>query len=359
MESTSTVGGSQVQPAPSSLVNDGISGKTVEASVGTIGESWDPDSFQTEEKRDYLVKVVVFRNEAVAVFEGTPRTPPGGEKRGLVAGASRESLNRLFLRANNTPIHFKSMSTTTIHNDLWQLLEPRKVKEVHHQFIKLAQRRGLGQDYIWVREHQKNGSPHFHNLHPEQVQSTFTAFDGAWGEVAIDFDLSREFSIWWTVRIGKLLKHVCCHAGDEFRKHSESGCPICRALRKMAFPQTNQAGFLGCVRFERLRAVDNVGGYFSKELSKRFQKEPPELWQNAGRYWGHSKNVVPKPLGMFLVPVSKLHTFDMEWDGREVKIVQKLQYGMGKSLLAESAVLEPLDESCRKSLENMGIEVDE
>lgn len=67
---------------------------------------------------------------------------------------------------------------------------------------------------------------------------------------------------------------------------------------------------------ELLRRPDAAGRYVAKEAGKRAQKQLPEAYRGAGRWWGMSRSLKPVPLGQITVEAPETgHHFvwDSEW----------------------------------------------
>ncbi len=348
MDVTSSRAGEQLQPtargaqtAPGasgslSLVNVGISHQT---QLPTGSEAWNPDPEVSPKKQGYFLECEVYRNDVLVKFDRTSIAPPEGCKRGEVTAPSRESLNRCFLTINNANVEFKSFATNTVHQAVWKYFRAEDFKQVHNLYLIRAKRLGWGDEYAWVREFQENGAPHYHALHSFECDQTFTYFDARGCERTVDLERSRALSIWYTDQLASRFRfceecrsggYVACAAKNRF-------CG--EAFRKMAYPRTNAGGFMGCCRLELIRATDNVGGYISKELSKRLQKEPPQGW--TGRFWGTSRGVKAVPIKTMYLHSDTLASRLVETEIGALEMVTKLQYGLGKRILQKSSTVEP------------------
>ena len=314
------------------LVNVGIS---QQKSSPCIGEAWNPDGDSTLEKQGSKLVCEVYRNDVLVRFDIERQPPTGGEKRGQVKGASRESLNRLFLLANNSEVVFRSFSTLTVHGGLWGFIPVDRFKAALNAYLVKAKRDGLGRSYIWVREHQESGAPHYHVLHSAEV-------DADRGDVCVD--RSRALSVWWAEQLAKGFPCPLCSQGRFVECESRGGwCG--EGFRKMAYPR--DSSFLGCTRIEKIRDGDNAGGYLSKECSKRLQKSPPALWEKAGRWWGASRDVKAKPIALCVFDENELISREVTTDQGVFDMVVKLQYGLGKRILSDESskvALLPVDQ---------------
>ncbi len=359
MDTTSVGSESQLQAAQSRpegfaeglplsfLVNVGISEQN---QTGGPGEAWNPDGHFTNEKPRSKQRVDVYRNDVVVRFDRTSKQPEVGVKRGEITVPTRESMNRLFLYANNADVVFRMFVTLTIHASLWALIEVDRVKAAFHAYLVRARRSGWGNAYLWVREHMKNGAPHFHIMHPFECEQSLTYWDERGAERTVDRDLSRALSVWWVDQLCKGFRWCeLCAAGRYVECETRGG--FCgEAFRKMAYPKTDRGGFCGACRGELIRASENAGGYLSKECSKRLQKAPPQLWAKAGRWWGASRGVKATPVVEgYLVDADELFTREVQTDQGTFEAYTKLQYGLGKRILSQiSAIGEPKSDEGRK-----------
>jgi len=309
--------------ASSSLVNVGISPQSI------VPEPWNPNG--SASSTGYPVRVDLYRNDAVVKFDLNAKPPAAGIKRGVIAAPSRESLNRLFLLANNADTVFRSFVTCTVHASLWRYFTLADFQVVQQAYLTRAKRAGWGDDYLWVREHMGNGAPHYHYFHEFAADQSFTYYrEGS--ERTVDLERSRELSGWFARSLAARFKYCdTCEAG-EFERCESSGRFCGSAFRKMARPRTTSGGFMGCCRVELIRAGDNAAGYIAKEASKRLQKVPPAGWN--GRWWGASRGVKAVPLREgVLVDSDTLVSRVVPLPDGDLEVIVKIQYGLGRKLL--------------------------
>lgn len=350
MDVTSSFAGDQLQPRTAgpqsgngpvslSLVNVGISAQNP---LPAGAEVWNPNGDSVKEKQGSKLLCEVYRNDVLVRFDLQSVPPPGGCVRGDIKAASRESLNRLFLLSNNADVPFNAFATLTVQENIWPFIPVQAFKDALRAYLIRQKRAGLGADYIWVREHQKNGAPHFHVLHTGKVESSYKYYDKFGALREIDRERSRDLSIWWTEQLARSCVLGCklCQAG-RFVECDENGgwCGSC--FRKMAYPKTERNGFMGCARIEPVRSEENAGAYLSKECSKRLQKLPPALWQRAGRWWGASRGLKATPVKHVYIEADELFSREVQTDHGTFEAVAKLQYGLGKRMLDKGATVEP------------------
>jgi hypothetical protein len=237
MDVTSSRAGDQLQPLPcglqsaferaqpSTLVNVGISQQN---RLPEGSEAWNPNGDSVREKQGSKLLCEVYRNDVLVKFDRTSVQPPEGCKRGEIKEASRESLNRLFLLANNADV--------TVFK-----------RALNHYLIR-AKRAGFGNEYIWVREHQENGAPHFHVLHTAKVESSFSYQDAFGSLREIDRERSRDLSVWWTEQLAKGAKFDCslCRTGA-FVECEQRGGWCGESFRKMALAPIAEASWVAAV----------------------------------------------------------------------------------------------------------------
>jgi hypothetical protein len=216
--------------------------------------------------------VKVYKRDVVVVRgQGTPpRDPP---TRGDVVEFSRKSRQRLAFVAANTDVQFKTMITLTYPKDFPS--DGQKVKANFHAFLEwLSRDLGARPSYLWFLEFQKRGAPHFHLL--------------------IDWSLPL---IWREQRVT-----LDGHTVTRKRENPDARTAV-KAFRfrvSAAWYRIVGSGdpkhLAAGTRVERVRKKDGAARYAVKYALKMHQKRVPQGYHNVGRFWGYSRDVVPKPV---------------------------------------------------------------
>ena len=195
-------------------------------------------------------KVTVYKNDVVVHRAATARQseiPP----RGTIKEFSRESRRRLAFTACNTSVTFRQMVTLT-----YPAIFPSDgalVKRHNKLFLDSLRRHLLGRlSYLWFLEFQQRGAPHIHYL-----------IDAPWPRTREDVKNWRNYVAqrWYEI----------VDSGDY--KHRLAG-----------------------TRTEKIRKPDGAARYTVKYAMKMRQKTVPELYQNVGRFWSCSRDVIPQPV---------------------------------------------------------------
>jgi hypothetical protein len=190
--------------------------------------------------------VIVYRVDAVVTRVGgyPPRDPP---PRGTITEFSRKSRQRLAFVASNTAVTFKTMITLTYPSEF--PCDGATVKGHFRAFLQFLRRDCGSPSYLWFLEFQQRGAPHMHIL-----------IDWPWprSRIVAQAFRFRVSSSWYRI------------VGSGDTKHLAAGC-----------------------RSERIRKLDGARHYAVKYALKMRQKEVPQAYQNVGRFWGCSKDVVP------------------------------------------------------------------
>lgn len=161
---------------------------------------------------------------------------------------SRKSLSRLAFLATTTIIEFRSLLTLTFA----KVVTNGKMVKAHLNLFLTKMRyhfKGLG--YIWFLEFQKRGAPHFHVLLT----------------ISVD-EVSRE-------TIAKLWADCIEDKGGKDWKN---------VIKVHSFVK----------QWENIREEQGAKRYMLKYALKPEQKVVPKAYRNVGRFWGNSRNVVPK-----------------------------------------------------------------
>lgn len=124
------------------------------------------------------------------------------------------------------------------------------------RFLDAIRKKYPGSTYLWVLEFQKRGVPHFH---------VFFSFPPSAKKHAWIADK------WCKITKGTLGQYMVHHHPNNF------------------------------VRWEMKK-----GGYLCKYLEKKEQKHVPNNFENVGRFWGCSRNMVPSPDQWFFPDLEKI-----------------------------------------------------
>lgn len=195
-----------------------------------------------------IVGVKVYKNDVVIVRRAGGK-PPDRPTRGPVKEFSRRSRQRLAFVACNTDVVFRTMITLTYPGEF--PTDGRNVKRNLHAFLEWLKRDIKAMPYyLWFLEFQQRGAPHYH--------------------VLIDWPLPRSRSDVSAVRF-----RVSCAwyriVGSQDTRHLAAGTSV-----------------------ERVRKPDGAARYAVKYAFKMRQKRVPKEYQDVGRLWGCSRDVVPK-----------------------------------------------------------------
>lgn len=261
---------------------------------------WTPDNWQdAQAKLAKTMSIDVYRTDAVVIrtYECTRKVIPPDETK--VGGQpSHKSLQRLIFLLNNSDVPMKTMVTITLHRDVSFVMSVDEHKALLHASLQRLRRQGATQ-YCWVREHQENGTPHWH------IFTDHECSDG----------VDKRQSIDWSNWVANYCHKYCLGEG----------------LKRPLFYMSEGDGkdFLGCTRVERLRD-DAAGRYAGKEGAKRFQKVAPFKWQESGRWWAASRSIKCTPTKRVQVPTYSLKSTTIKLEsGHELEVPFKLQFSRG------------------------------
>ena len=196
-----------------------------------------------------VVGVKLYATDAVVVREGH-RPTTHEQTRGEVTEFTDKSRARLAFVASNTTVTFRTMITLTYPREYPE--DGHTVKSHLRQFLQAWRRYTHNASYLWFLEFQSRGAPHFHILTDYPTPS----------RRADRKSLQRWVSQRW---------YDICGTGDT--RHLAAG-----------------------TRTERLRSPEGGAHYAVKYAQKMKQKHVPELYRNVGRFWGHTRDVKPKPI---------------------------------------------------------------
>ena len=196
----------------------------------------------------HVVGVQLYARDAVVVRHGhapTTHDTPRGE----VTEFTDKSRARLAFVANNTAVVFRTMITLTYPKEFPK--DGKLVKQHLARFLQAWRRYTRGASYLWFLEFQRRGAPHVHIL------TDWPITGGKLGKKSVRLWVSRK---WYTT------------CGELDPKHLVAG-----------------------TQTARIRNTDNPGAYAVKYASKMEQKRVPPDYRNVGRFWGHTRDVTPKP----------------------------------------------------------------
>ena len=183
-------------------------------------------------KRDIQVKFSSLNN---SYYVSEPEKQERLAKRSKIIKFSFRSAKRLRHVVRNSEDTWKTFITLT-----YPLNFPCNGKETKahlNAFLQYLRRKGI--KYVWVLEFQLRGAPHYHII-------------------ASDCIPKEELSERWYKIVG---------SGDE--KHLRAGTGI-----------------------DYIKSNSQLYGYLSNYVKKLEQKTPPEGFENVGRFWGTSRNLL-------------------------------------------------------------------
>lgn len=167
-----------------------------------------------------------------------------------IAELTRRSLSRLAFVVSNTEVEFHSMLTLTYPDDY--PLSGKVSKKHLRRFLNDFQHIFGKQSYLWFLEFQERGAPHYHIL-VEMLGPN------KW--------MRRQFGYSWA--------RIVCREQEEVNK--------CYAVHS----HTRQ--------WEQIRKRDGARRYALQYAAKPTQKIVPQNFRDVGRFWGCSRDVIPKP----------------------------------------------------------------
>jgi hypothetical protein len=164
-----------------------------------------------------------------------PKFSRGAPKRSRIVNFSKPSAKRLKFVIRNSEDIWKVFITLTYPENF--PCDGKKTKAHLNAFLQFLRRKQI--KYTWVLEFQSRGAPHYHII-------------------ASDFIPKDELSDRW---------YSIVNSGDE--KHLKAGTGI-----------------------ESIKSMGHLYGYLSNYIRKLEQKTPPEGFENVGRFWGASRNLL-------------------------------------------------------------------
>ena len=180
-------------------------------------------------------------------------------ERGRVKRMSKRSLVRLMFVMNATDCNWTTMLTLTYPKHYPR--DGATVKADLNAVLQKTRRENL--KYIWFFEFQRRGAPHIHILlNPKLLTPR----------------LRVSYGLYWTDRIAQSNWYMAACPPDEYEKE------VLKMARVNCHPKT-------------MMWLDNPEGakrYVVKYASKEKQKEVPKAYRNVGRWWGTSRDVMPR-----------------------------------------------------------------
>lgn len=183
--------------------------------------------------------------------------PPSGGPRGEISSFTQASRRRLKFAASNAFPELISQFGMTYHN-----LKPdgKTIKRHLNSFLVALRRRFPGVGYLWILEFQRRGIPHFHLYltlqHSAEIGETLGRI---WNRLVESYD----------------------HDHLAFHIHSKNFMPWSMG----------------------------TGSYLCKYLDKEAQKAVPEGFTGIGRFWGHSRGLVPEPEVIQSKPLNEKYSY--------------------------------------------------
>lgn len=202
------------------------------------------DSFSSqEEKKPFFLQVY---HKDLKVKVPFPQPPPKGGARQKIFEFSDASKRRLLHVCRNSGHLIKSQFLLTYH-EFWPEDGKRVKAQLNHFITVVKNRFGRDLSYLWCLEFQDRGAPHIH------------FYSG--------IDPSSEAGILlaniWALTVLRLQEDSPLY---RFHSHPSNFMPW------------------------NMKS----GSYLAKEyLAKAQQKSVPEEFQNVGRFWGNSRNMIP------------------------------------------------------------------
>jgi len=222
---------------------------------------------------------------------------------------SDRSLKNLIFLLNNCDVPMVTMVTITLGDKVSALMKIKEHKQLLKAGLTRLMRAGATQ-YVWVREFQDNGTPHWHIFTDWKVRN------------GLDVERSEKWSKWCT--------NYC-------RKKLGFWPELEEQLYYMEFG--NKDDLIGCVHVESLRKAA-AGCYAGKEGAKRFQKIAPPRWQKSGSWWDKGGPIKCTPVERVQVDSKTLAQAEVMIQGKKLKVPFRLQFGRGlrKETKAEQVV---------------------
>jgi hypothetical protein len=230
--------------------------------------------------------VHLYEKDVIFVSFNDEKTPvnKGGGLRGNIKGFSEDSKRRLLFVCRNSGHYIKSQICLTYHRNSPK--DGKTFKKHLNNYLTKIRQSYSGVYYLWCLEFQKNGHPHAHLFLSLDVnEENRTILAKKWNETIEETDENYRFT---------------AHPKNFFKWDMKSG------------------------------------KYLAKEyVAKADQKDVPEEYLNVGRFWGCSRNMIPKRKAT-LMPDYNLNSFSYKKARRAVmkyyekKIQKYIQKKTGK-----------------------------
>jgi len=195
----------------------------------------------------------------------------GGGDRGEINSFSWASKRRLKFQAGNAFPKLVSQYCLTYHK--FDGITSAQVSKHLKAFLQQLRRRKM--PYLWIKEFQKRGVPHYHVFLTEEVCPY----------------LGRYLAKAWNRITGESSEHLAVHS----------------------HPRNFIAWEMG------------AGGYLCKYLGKDQQKQIPEGY-GSGRFWGCSRGIVPEPEKVDLAEVDKCSSVSVNPETGEVETFKAREF---------------------------------
>ena len=209
-----------------------------------------------------IEKVVIYKTgHMMTIRKSKLKQSPFGNTRGQIKTMTRNSIIRLMFTMQITEVQFGTMLTLTYPR--YFPIDGRIVKADINYMAAKARR--LNWNYLWFLEFQRRGAPHVHFL-----------FDVN----EISPSMRTEFGLGWTTRIATSDWFLQQCPQEEYRVQ----------VLRMAKVNMHESVF------EIIRDPDGAKKYVTKYAAKQAQKRVPKTYQDVGRFWGCSTNVIPDGL---------------------------------------------------------------
>ena len=212
--------------------------------------------------RPTSVRIYYFRRDCKVEFVGggpryAPNDPP---ERDILGPWSKRSRKKLMWLGNNCGVVWLSLLTLT-YPECWPT-DGRVCAKHLHNFFRCIERIFPGFRYLWVREFQSRGAPHWHILFDVRGSGRrllYRAKPGGNGPPPLGWvNLHRWASRRWQETI------------------ADFGTP---------------AGIRAGIRWEELRSDDGGARYLATYAAKPEQKTIPWGFTHPGRWWSPSRDV--------------------------------------------------------------------
>jgi hypothetical protein len=229
------------------------------------------------------LKLVIYPNDCQVIYSHNGLCDPPSSGKSEIEFFTKDSRRRLAFVAANTHIIFTVMITLTYPK---QFPANGEIVKRHFKRFKDSLLRKFPCSYLWCIEFQRRGAPHYHVL----IDSILPLDDKKW--------VSKR---WYDV------------VGSGDAKHLQAG-----------------------TRTEKLRSKRGGNRYIVKYAGKMRQKKVPDGYEKVGRFWGHSRDVKPEPVGEIELTTGydALRMLLASWDRADcIKLPLKTLYNASRSVL--------------------------